>query len=126
MKVGTKSARQTELETTGALSAVFLILGVVAGSRTYLYISLFLLLTGLFVPSCARVIANVWLRLAEKIGSFNSRIILLLVYYLVLTPLAYCYRLSGRDSLKLKNREMRSNYQERNQTYSREDFLKTW
>ncbi len=126
MKVVAKSVRQIELETMGVISMVSLFIGIVAESNAFLYTALFLQLIGLFVPPVSRLCTSLWLKLAEKIGWFNTRILLVLIYCLVLTPLAFLCRLLGKGSLKLKNRGKGSMYFERDHVYSKVDFFKQW
>jgi len=36
------------------------------------------------------------------VGSIMSRIVMMIIFYLVLTPVAFLFRLVGRDELKIK------------------------
>jgi Saxitoxin biosynthesis operon protein SxtJ len=62
-------------------------------------ISLALLVVGLFVPPLARRFHNAWMRLALVLGYINSRILLFLMFYGLLTPYGIISRLIGRDVL---------------------------
>ena len=46
--------------------------------------------------------ARAWLWLGHLLGYVNTRVILALVYFLVITPVALLFRLLGRDALRLK------------------------
>ncbi len=59
-----------------------------------------LIAAGLFVPAAARAFHIVWMRLAHTLGWINSRILLALLFYLVMTPMGLIQRLVGRDSLR--------------------------
>lgn len=50
-------------------------------------------------PASLSVIHRPWMAIAEKIGWFNSRIILLVLFYVILTPIGFIMRLSGKDPL---------------------------
>lgn len=59
-----------------------------------------LIVAGLFVPPAARAFHVVWMRLAHALGWVNSRILLALLFYLVITPVGLIQRLAGRDALR--------------------------
>jgi hypothetical protein len=59
-----------------------------------------LLVVGLLLPAVARVFHTAWMRFASALGYVNSRVLLTLMYYLVLTPYGFAMRLAGRDPLK--------------------------
>jgi len=59
-----------------------------------------LLLTGAVWPAGSRVFFSGWMRLAALLGYVNSRILLGLVYFLVITPYGLVMRLFGRDVLQ--------------------------
>jgi hypothetical protein len=58
-----------------------------------------LLLVGLSSPTWAGYFHAVWMRAARALGFVNSRILLSLMYYGVLTPYGLVSRLGGRDPL---------------------------
>ena len=59
-----------------------------------------LVVAGLLVPPAARAFHTWWMRLAVLLGHVNSRVLLTLVYYLVVTPNGVVTRLVGRDPLR--------------------------
>ncbi|HEX8187518.1 MAG TPA: SxtJ family membrane protein [Pyrinomonadaceae bacterium] len=59
-----------------------------------------LLVAGLLVPPAARAFHTAWMRFAVLLGHVNSRVLLTLVYYLVVTPYGVVTRLVGRDPLR--------------------------
>ena len=64
----------------------------------YVLASLFLLI-GVFGPVILRPIHKVWMSLALVLGWFTTRIILILVFYLVFTPVGLVGRMFGKDFL---------------------------
>jgi len=71
-------------------------------------ISLALLVIGLFVPPLARGFHRAWMRLALILGYINSRILLFLMFYGILTPYGIVSRLFGRDVLNRRSRARES------------------
>ena len=59
-----------------------------------------LVVAGLLVPPAARAFHTAWMRFAVLLGHVNSRVLLTLVYYLVVTPYGVVTRLAGRDPLR--------------------------
>jgi len=43
-----------------------------------------------------------WMRFSEFLGVINTRIILTLLYFLIITPLGFLMKIFGKDPLKLK------------------------
>jgi len=59
-------------------------------------------LTGQFVPGILKWPYRAWFKLAEKLGWFNSRLILSIVYFLLFTPIALVLKLFGNSPLDKK------------------------
>lgn len=68
----------------------------------WLMVALLLLVLAWRVPQWLTPLAQAWLWLGHLLGAVNSRIILALVFFLVITPVALLFRLFGRDALRLK------------------------
>jgi hypothetical protein len=82
-----------------------------------------LLVVGLLLPAAARVFHRAWMRLASALGYVNSRVLLTLMYYLVLTPYGFVMRLAGRDPLKRRGKPGESYWIPRKTTrQTREQF----
>ena len=65
-------------------------------------IALLFLASGLAYPKILKFIHSIWMMLAFTMGFFVSRIILTLVFYLAITPIALIFRLLGKDVLDRK------------------------
>ena len=86
-------------------------------------ISAALVVAGLFVPVAARAFHNAWMRFAVALGHINSRVLLTLMYYLVMTPYGLVSRLVGRDPLRRRGERAESYWIERKRTrQEREQF----
>jgi hypothetical protein len=83
-----------------------------------------LLVIGLFIPPLAVRIAQLWLKLAHLIGAVMSRVLLTLVFFLVLLPIAGLRRaLVRRNELQLKRGvDGGSYYTEEVRTYTPRDL----
>ena len=116
------------LETLAVLSLVCLAAGLFFGMAAFLVAALTLLFTGLFLKRLSMRIAEIWLRFAGLIGAINSRIILTLIFYLVLTPLAFVYRLFHGDFMKIRRQDDpgRSYWTRRDHQYNPRDLGNVW
>lgn len=82
---------------------------------------------GVFSNFIAEKIAWVWLKFAEILGRVNSTILLSLIFFIFLTPIALLMRIFKKgDALKLKKPTTASAYDERNHTYVKKDLENTW
>ncbi len=74
----------------------------------------------------AYLIYRLWMGLANILGKVMPVILLSVLFFLVLTPLAWLRRLSGRsDNLHLKDTE-NSLYTDHTRTFDKAYFEKTW
>jgi hypothetical protein len=83
-------------------------------------------LVSIFIPIAAKGIEWVWLKLAHVLGWINSKILLSLIFFLFLLPIAILSRLFTKDPLKLKGRDIKSLFTERNHSYAKEDLENIW
>ena len=82
-----------------------------------------LVVAGLLVPPAARAFHTAWMKLAVLLGHVNSRVLLTLVYYLVVTPYGVVTRLVGRDPLRRRGARAESYWVGRKVTrQAREQF----
>ncbi|MEO8350774.1 MAG: SxtJ family membrane protein [Chthoniobacteraceae bacterium] len=87
-----------------------------------------LLIVGLFIGPLATLIAQLWLKLSHLMGAVMSRLLLSLVFFLLLLPLALLRRLiTRRDELHLKRKTNgASYYTEEVRTYTARDLQFPW
>lgn len=70
---------------------------------TFASLGVALIAAGLLIPPAARAFHILWMRLAHALGWINSRILLALLFYLLITPIGLIQRLSGRDALRRRS-----------------------
>jgi uncharacterized membrane protein YcgQ (UPF0703/DUF1980 family) len=93
---------------------------------TLIYISIALIVIALFIQSLASYITWFWMKLSHVMGWVMSKVILSVVFFLILFPIAMLARLFTKDHLMLKKEGRSSHYKERNVTYSKEDLENPW
>jgi hypothetical protein len=58
-----------------------------------------LIVLGVIVPHSLKQIHYGWMKIGHVLGSINTRIILGIIYYLLITPMGLVMRLMGKDSM---------------------------
>jgi hypothetical protein len=77
-------------------------------------------------PILAQKIAQGWLWIGKWLGYINGSILLSVVFFVFLTPIAFVMRLlAKKDELLLKKPE-KSSFFDRNKTFTKEDLENTW
>ena len=95
--------------------------------RELLYAAIGVGLISLLSSWIALKISWLWMKLAEGMGWIMSKVILTIVFYIFLFPIAMLQRVfTKNDSLKLKKSSGDSYFVERNHTYEAKDLENTW
>jgi len=98
------------------VGTVFVLIGIVLfifekpASYYFGGIGFILILFGVFYPNILKPVNKVWMTLALILGWFMSRVILIILFYLVLTPVGLIAKLSGKHFLDLKIDKERTSY----------------
>ena len=83
------------------------------GKPVYVYlfiISPFFLIFALLIPVILYPIQMIWMGIAVVMGFFMSRLILMILFYLIITPIGLVLRLFGKDFLNAKFRDRKDSY----------------
>ena len=80
----------------------------------------------IFVPAAARGIEWVWFKLALGLGWINSRILLSVIYFLFLLPIAWISRLFTKDPLALRKNKRATLFVTRDHLYTQKDLEDIW
>ena len=120
-----KNNRSRSLETILVFIGVCVVLFWIYNKKIFLLVSLLLILLSLTSEAAVNKISSAWLKFSELLGKVMSRIILSVVYYVILVPIAFLFRLTGKDQLQLK-KSKNSYYLERNHQYTKSDVENIW
>lgn len=119
--------RTKSLETVVVITAGLLALFFWLKNPWLLRGALVVALAGVFSPWLTAKIHAGWMLLAQGLGWFNGRVLLSLVFYVILTPVAWLSRRGNSSSFLLRKKQQdESYYAERNHTYAPEDLENTW
>lgn len=80
----------------------------------------------ILIPQFATFIDWIWLKLAFILGWINSKILLGILFFIFLMPLALISRIFTKDPLNLKGRALQSLYADRNHLYTKDDLENIW
>ena len=82
---------------------------------------------GVLIPLARRHIVRLWFQLARGLGFINSRIILSVIFFLILVPIALMSRLFSKDKLQLRKKKPgESYYRKRDHKFTADDFKNLW
>ena len=102
------------------LSAILLLVSFYLFEQPYslsfkLFASLFILLATftVFFPNALLPLKHLWFFIGFWLGRFINPLVLGLIYFLIITPLALFLRIKGRDELSLKKNNKFSYWKER-------------
>jgi len=92
-----------------------------------LWIAVALLGGSTFENRVILLIARGWMRFATFIGNINSKILLSVIFYLIMTPLAIAYRLTHKRSVDHFTHDTKKSYFDDIQPVcGKETFEKVW
>ncbi|GAB2563030.1 SxtJ family membrane protein [Spirosoma areae] len=103
-----------------------LVLHFVFKSPWLLYAAVGVGVLSLAIPVAGDLIVKVWFKLAEVLGNINGKIILSVMFFVFLFPIALLYRMTAKNPLSIKRTSDASFYTERNHLYTKEDLEQTW
>jgi hypothetical protein len=104
----------------------FLVLSYLFDVPVLTTISLVLGLIFLISKTITKGILWLWWKIAHVLGWINTRILLSLVFYIFLLPIALLSRLFTKDPLNLKWSKKESTFVKRDHLYTAEDLENPW
>jgi hypothetical protein len=117
--------RGKHLETLLVIATGMTVFCLFTDVKVFLYVGLGVGVVGLALPFAAKWIHWGWMGLAKVLGFINSHIILGVVFFFLLTPLALLRKLTRKDTLQLRKRGD-SYFSVREQVYEGKDLENPW
>ena len=111
-----------------ALVLVFLICLAVFKNNAFLWAAIVILVLDMIFPIIFKPFAFIWFGFSRILGTFMSKIMLALVFFLVVFPMGLIRRILGKDSLRLHQfrKEKTTVFAERNHEYTAADLDKPY
>jgi hypothetical protein len=119
-------SRTVVLETFAVFAVVSLLAGIFWQRAVFVRLALIVLLVALLVKPLAVVVTRAWLKFSTLLSGGSNRLILAVIFYFFLTPIALLYRLFKNNPLNLGAVHGESFYSVRNHTYCKSDLEKMW
>ena len=90
-------------DTGMAMVLICLLINIFGKDSLFIILATLFLVINMVVPSVYKPVAIIWLSFSKIIGTIMSKILLVLVFFLIVTPMGITRRFLGKDSLKLKS-----------------------
>ena len=117
--------KEKQLEAIVVIVTGMILLYFVYKSLVFLYIGFGVGVSGIAVKPLAKLIATAWYKLGDLLGLVVSKVVLGLMFYVLLTPIAFFHNLFNKDILHLK-RSTGSLWIKRDHNYQAKDLKNTW
>jgi len=115
------------LKTLNVLALAALVIHLVTDNASFVWVSAALLITAAFENPVGPQLAKHWLRFSECLGQFTTRLLLSVVYFVFLLPLALLYRLFNKElSMHFYNGNRKSLFVDADKTYTVHSFENLW
>ncbi len=118
-------SRSKHLETILVLVLALLVCYFIFGGTNWIKAAIVLGLIGVFIPFLAEKIHWLWMKLAHVLGYIMSRVLLSVIFFVILVPLAFFSRLAGKNSVNLK-KGANTYFRERNFLYTKDSLENVW
>jgi len=106
-----------------ALIAFWPLWPIHAPKPAWLVVALLFLVSGLLRPRLLTPVHRLWMKFGAALGWVNSRIILGVVFFVLVTPIGLVMRLLGKDPLRMRSGRTASSYWiRRDQALSSQSF----
>lgn len=100
---------------------------ILFGKGWLLWTAFVLMALNVFVEPAVRPVAAAWMKFAEVIGHVNSKILLSMAFYLVLTPLSVLYRIFNKELVwHFKAKGRKTIFDDVKEPYSKKTFERQW
>jgi Saxitoxin biosynthesis operon protein SxtJ len=119
-----KITKDQSRDTGMAMVLLFMLLSISPRHHRLLFVAMALHVLNMTVPLIYRPVAVLWLGLSDMVGAVMSKVLLSIVFFLVVTPIAVLRRLFGKDALQLRTFKAGKNsvMRERNHTFTARDL----
>jgi hypothetical protein len=122
-----KNSRKKDFQTLTILAAVLLLFYQVFHKPVFGLLAAVLLVIALAFKKTAARLAALWLGFSEVLGALNTKLVLGAVYFLLLTPLAFIFRLFNKNGVNSRADRGAGTYFEKNKyLFAPADLEEPW
>jgi energy-converting hydrogenase Eha subunit C len=110
-----------------SVSLIFMVLFLVFKMDAFLYIPMGIIAIILMSESISKIIASALIKIFLFVGTINSKILLTIIFYFVVTPTAFLFRLFNRKIVAYFNdNSLPSYFIDINKNYNKEFYENQW
>ena len=113
-------------KTIFVINTGLLILFVIFKSPLFIYATIVISLSSLVSGHARNFIVWIWAKLAEILGFINTRIILSFVFFILVVPISFIYRIFHKDPMKISRPNEATLFNTRNHKFTKLDLKNTW
>jgi hypothetical protein len=110
--------RTQRLETLAAVNIALLLIFFYSGKKVFAGASILVTLLCLLFPILLFWLHRIWNGFFSFIGSVNAKILLAIVYFVLLVPVAFLFKITRKQ----KKIQITDNYKNRNYLFEASDF----
>jgi hypothetical protein len=106
-----------------------LVFGIGMGILAFIFSNQYIALCGLSISILAivssqfrQIFLKLWFGFAHVLGKINGAILLTIVFFLLVTPLAILFRVLKRETKFIRNKQTKSYYENREHLFIKEDL----
>ena len=117
--------KEKHLETILVFVVALVIIFLIYKNVYFLYLAILFGCIGLFIPWLSAKLHWLWMKLAHAMGYVMNRVILSVVFFIFLVPVAFLSRLFRKNPFKSGSQQA-SYFTERNLTYTKKNLEDLW
>jgi hypothetical protein len=93
-----------QIKDTGIIfGIIMLFIGIYSASELWLKLSFVTILSAVIIPQIFTYPARLWFLFSEKLGSFVSLIMVSIIYFIVVIPIALVRKLMKKDPMQIRS-----------------------
>ena len=125
MQIKTRFTKKEHVDSGLALLLITLMTGLLLDSHLAFRLAIAEILVVLLVPAVVYPFTFIWLNISEWMGKLMSKILLTIIFFGLVWPVAVFRRIWGKDTLRLKQfkKDNNSVFTERNLTFGKSDLM---
>ena len=123
-----KLTKKHHIEAGIVAGLLLMIAGYFTGKAVFFKLTFAVLILSLSVPGIFYPFTYLWFNLSRKLSLISSTVLMTLIYIILVVPVSFIRRISGKDTLLLRKfKEDRSSvFTDRNLTFTSEHIDKTY
>ncbi len=115
-----------KLKSLVTLVVGFLLVFLITKKVVFVYVAFCISIIALYIPFIAGLLFRGWTGLIHVLGTINSYILLTVIFFIILIPLAFASRLFKKNTLLKADSDSDSYYITREHEYTAEDLKNVW